>query len=147
MQKLAFPTYQFRFKSNENILYIFDCIRKKFIVNTPEEWVRQHVIRYLIEDKKFRASLISVEKKLTINGITKRYDVVVYNPDGSIYLLVECKQPQVTITQDVFDQIAKYNMILNAQYLMVTNGLMHIYCKMDFKNNCYHFLPDVDKNL
>ncbi|WP_372472962.1 type I restriction enzyme HsdR N-terminal domain-containing protein [Capnocytophaga sp. ARDL2] len=147
MQQLAFPTYQFRFKSTENNLYIFDCIRKKFVVLTPEEWVRQHVVRYLIDDKGFRASLLSVEKKLTINGITKRYDLAAFNPDGSVYLLVECKQPQVAITQEVFDQIARYNLQLRAQYLMVTNGLKHIFCQLDFENNRYLFLPDITKNL
>src|SRR5690606_26694531 len=122
MQKLNFPNYTFRFKNSENKVAIFDEIRKKFILLTPEEWVRQHVVHYLLNEKKYTKSYINVEKVLKINGLTKRYDVVVFNPDGSIFLLIECKAPQVAITQNTFDQIARYNMILNANYMMVTNG-------------------------
>lgn len=147
MQHLNFPEYSFRIKSTENIFYIFDVIRKKYVVLTPEEWVRQHVVHYLIYTKKFRQSFINIEKAFKINGIKKRYDIVVYNPDGSIYLLVECKQPSVAITQDVFDQIARYNLELNAKFLLVTNGLQHIYCKLDLKNEKYLFLPDIPTNF
>lgn len=122
---------------------IFDEIRKKFVILTPEEWVRQHVVRYLLEEKKYSKSYINVEKRITINGMTKRYDVVVFNPDGSIFVLIECKAPEVTITQNVFDQIARYNMVLQANYLMVTNGLQHYFCQMDFKNEQYNFLRDL----
>lgn len=146
MQNLNFPNYSFRFKSTENIHYIFDIIRKKYIVLTPEEWVRQHIVHYLIENKKFRQSYINVEKAFKINGITKRYDVVVYNPDGTIHLLVECKRPNVPITQSVFDQIARYNLQLNAKFLLVTNGLQHIYCKLDFEKQQYQFLVDIPIN-
>jgi|SRR5690606_29578853 len=147
MQHLNFPEYSFRIKSTEKIFYIFDVIRKKYVVLTPEEWVRQHVVHYLIYTKKFRQSFINIEKAFKINGIKKRYDIVVYNPDGSIYLLVECKQPSVAITQDVFDQIARYNLELNAKFLLVTNGLQHIYCKLDLKNEKYLFLPDIPTNF
>mgnify|MGYP001185120670 FL=1 len=123
MQKLNFPEYLFRFKNSENKVLIFDEIRKKFVALTPEEWVRQHVVKFLLEEKKYPKSYINVEKNIKINGLTKRYDIVVFNPDGSIFLLVECKAPEVSITQNVFDQIARYNLKLNAQYLMVTNGL------------------------
>ncbi|MFC4818670.1 type I restriction enzyme HsdR N-terminal domain-containing protein [Flavobacterium sp. GCM10023249] len=143
MQQLNFPTYNFRFKNSENKVAIFDEIRKKFVILTPEEWVRQHVVRYLLEEKKYSKSYINVEKRITINGMTKRYDVVVFNPDGSIFVLIECKAPEVTITQNVFDQIARYNMVLQANYLMVTNGLQHYFCQMDFKNEQYNFLRDL----
>lgn len=141
MQKLNFPDYTFRFKSSENKVAIFDEIRKKFIVLTPEEWVRQHVVKYLLEEKKFPKSYINVEKVLKINGLTKRYDVVVFQPDGSIYLLVECKAPEVAISQNTFDQIARYNMTLNAAYLMVTNGLNHYFCQINNGQEHYTFLP------
>ncbi len=125
--KLNFPTYTFRFKSNENKRMVFDPIRKKFVVLTPEEWVRQHVLQYLIQQKGYSPSLINVEKQLLLNGTKKRYDVVVFNPNGSIFLIVECKAPSIGITQDTFDQIARYNLVTQAQYLMVSNGLEHYF--------------------
>ena len=125
MQKLNFPFYTFRFKNSENKVSIFDEIRKKFIILTSEEWVRQHVVQFLLEEKKYPKSLINVEKVLKVNGLRKRYDVVVFNPDGSIYILIECKAPQIKIAQSTFDQIARYNMTMQSQFLMVTNGLNH----------------------
>lgn len=143
MQGLNFPPYSFRIKNSQNRQYIFDGIRKKFVVLQPEEWVRQHVLRYLVFTKNYPKSLINVEKQLTINNLKKRYDVVVFNPDGSIFLLIECKAPEINITQAVFDQIARYNLQLKSKYLMVTNGLAHYYCEMDHKNEKYMFLEDI----
>lgn len=143
MRPLNFPDYGFRFKNNENNTHIFDAIRKKFVVLQPEEWVRQHVVNYLMIDKKYPMSLINVEKQLTINQLRKRYDVVVFKPDGHIDILVECKAPKIEITQQTFDQIARYNLQLQANYLMVTNGLEHYYCKMDFDAEKYRFLTDI----
>jgi len=143
MQTLNFPAYDFRLKNSENKVHIFDVIRKKFIVLQPEEWVRQHVVHYLLKDKKYPKSLINIEKQLTLNGIKKRYDVVVFRSDGSINLLVECKSPSIPINQKVFDQIARYNMQLKATYLMVTNGSNHYYCEMDYAEEKYHFLPAI----
>lgn len=145
MHNLNFPRFNFRFKNNENKVSIFDVIRKKFILLTPEEWVRQHVVHYLIEIKGYPKSLINVEKIVKINGMNKRYDVVVFNTDGSIFLLVECKAPDVTITQNTFDQIARYNGVLTADYLMVTNGLNHYFCSLDYHNQRYVFLQDIPK--
>ena len=143
MQQLNFPNFTFRFKNSENKVSIFDEIRKKFIILTPEEWVRQHVVRFLLEEKKYSKSLINVEKVLKINGLTKRYDVVVFNNDGSILVLIECKSTDVNINQSVFDQIARYNITLKAEYLMVTYGLNHYFCKMDYENEKYTFLKDL----
>lgn len=143
MQQLAFPSYQFRFKNSENKLSIFDEIRKKFIILTPEEWVRQHCIQFLIQEKNIPVSLINVEKELKVNDLKKRYDIIVYHPDGSIYLLVECKAPSITISQNTFDQIAQYNFVLNADLLMVTNGLNHYYCKVNVEDKAYQFLKDL----
>ena len=143
MKQLQFPSYSFRFKNSENKVAIFDEIRKKFIIITPEEWVRQHVVQFLLQDKKYPKSHINVEKLLKINDLNKRYDVVVYNPDGSIFILVECKAPEIKISQHTFDQIARYNMTLNAEYLMVTNGLNHYFCKMDYENEKYDFLSEL----
>ena len=143
MQLLNFPQYQFRFKNSENKVSIFDAVRKKFVLLQPEEWVRQHCVEFLIREKKFPKSLINVEKEVKLNGLSKRYDIVVFNPDGSIHLMVECKAPSITISQHTFDQIARYNLKLNATYLMVTNGMEHYYCSMDFEKECYNFLKDI----
>jgi hypothetical protein len=143
MQKLYFPAYSFRFKNSENKVAIFDEIRKKFIILTPEEWVRQHVVQFLIQEKKYAKSYINVEKLIKINDVSKRYDIVVFQPDGSIFLLIECKAPEVKITQHTFDQIARYNLTLKAHYLMVTNGLNHYFCQMDFEEEKYTFLTEL----
>ncbi|MBT8204433.1 MAG: type I restriction enzyme HsdR N-terminal domain-containing protein [Eudoraea sp.] len=143
MQPLGFPQYNFRFKSRENTRYIFDVIRKKFVVLQPEEWVRQHVIQYLLHDKGYPMSLINVEKTIRMHGINKRYDLVVFSPQGEIVLLVECKAPKIPITQATFDQIARYNMALKARYLLVTNGLEIYCCQMDPIEEKYAFLTQV----
>lgn len=143
MQKLNFPTYQFRFKNSENKVSIFDRIRKKFILLTPEEWVRQHTVQYLIEEKKYPESLINVEKLIRYNDLNKRYDIIIFNPDGTIFLIVECKSSKIKITQDVFDQIARYNLVLDAEYLMITNGMEHYYCQMNFIDKQYTFLKNI----
>lgn len=143
MQKLNFTEYTFRFKSSENKTLVFDEIRKKFVVLTPEEWVRINTVQFLLKEKNYPKSLINVEKQLKLNNTVKRYDTVVFNTDGSIFLIVECKAPSVAINQLTFDQIARYNLALEAQYLMVTNGLEHFYCQMDFENERYVFLKEI----
>ena len=105
-------------------------------------FVGSHLVDLLLE-KKYPKSLINVEKLLKINGLTKRYDVVVFNPDGSIFILVECKAPEIKIAQNTFDQIARYNLTMKAEFLMVTNGQNHYFCQMDFKNEKYQFLSEL----
>ena len=124
-------------------MLIFDNLRKKYLVLTPEEWVRQHFVNYLINDKHYPASLIALEKQLVINNRKKRTDILIFNKKGTPEIIVECKAPSIKITQDTFDQIARYNLKLNANYLIVTNGLQHFYCKMDFENETYIFLKDI----
>jgi hypothetical protein len=143
VQNLNFPTYSFRLKNSENNTHIFDVIRKKFVVLQPEEWVRQHCVQYLIHQKNYPISLINVEKVVLINGLKKRYDIVVFNPDGSLALVVECKAPKVKITQAAFDQIARYNLTLKAPYLMVTNGLNHYFCTMNHNLESFEFLESL----
>ena len=143
MQELNFPSYAFRLKSSENKTLIFDIIRKKYVVLTPEEWVRQHVILFLIEEKKYPISLIAVEKQLKINSLLKRTDVVVFNTKGTPEILIECKAPSVAISQATFDQIARYNLTAQSNYLMVTNGLDHYFCQIDVENETYVFLKDI----
>ncbi|MEN8858131.1 MAG: type I restriction enzyme HsdR N-terminal domain-containing protein [Flavobacteriaceae bacterium] len=143
MQKLNFPSYSFRLKSSENKTLIFDIIRKKYVVLTPEEWVRQHVVLFLIEEKKYPISLIAVEKQLKINSLLKRTDVVVFNTKGTPEILIECKAPSVAISQATFDQIARYNLTAQSNYLMVTNGLNHYFCQIDKENETYVFLKEI----
>ncbi|GAA4281838.1 type I restriction enzyme HsdR N-terminal domain-containing protein [Gaetbulibacter aestuarii] len=145
MQELDFPKFSFRFKNRENKVSIFDPIRKKFVILQPEEWVRQNCVQFLLEIKGFPKSLINIEKELRINDLKKRYDIVVFNTDGSIHLVVECKAPEIPITQATFDQIARYNLALNANYLMITNGLNHYYCAMNYREGRYQFLKDIPK--
>ncbi|AZQ44665.1 type I restriction enzyme HsdR N-terminal domain-containing protein [Nonlabens ponticola] len=143
MEALRLPSAQFRVKSTEKGRLIFDKVRKKFVHLSPEEWVRQHVINWLQEYKRVPLSLINIEKQLIVAGTIKRYDIVVYNKDGSIDTIVECKAPSINISQEVFDQIARYNLITQANYLMITNGLSHYYCQMDYKNEKYSFIEDL----
>ncbi|MDP4664945.1 MAG: type I restriction enzyme HsdR N-terminal domain-containing protein [Flavobacteriaceae bacterium] len=143
MQTLSFPPYAFRFKSSENKRLIFDPIRKKYVQLQPEEWVRQHCLQFILQDKGYPASLTNVEKQIKVGATTKRYDIIVYKSDGRVALVVECKSPEVSISQDTFDQIARYNLTLKADYLMVTNGLDHYFCQMDHKQERYIFLKDI----
>lgn len=143
MQVLNLPTYNFKLKSNEKQTLIFDILRKKYFVLTPEEWVRQHIVKYLLNEKKYPSSLIALEKQLTVNNQKKRTDILVFNQMGLPHLIVECKAPHIPITQDTFDQIARYNLKLNASYLMVSNGLTHYFCKMDFEKKSYIFLAEL----
>lgn len=145
MQKLNFPSYSFRLKASENKTLIFDIVRKKYVVLTPEEWVRQHTIHYLHFDKNYPLSLMAVEKQLKIHSLTKRTDIVLYSNDGSPFIIVECKAPSVEISQQTFDQIARYNMELNAELLMVTNGIAHYFSFMDHQNKTYQFLAELPK--
>ena len=148
MRQLNFKQYSFRFKNRENKPLIFDVVRKKFMVLTPEEWVRQNTIQYLVKELNIPLSLINVEKQIKLHGTIKRYDIVTFNPDGSIHLIVECKADSIKISQDTFDQIARYNLVLKSTFLMVTNGMDHYYCKMDLQNKRYSFfetLPEYQK--
>ena len=143
MQKLNYPSYTFKLKTNENKTLIFDIVRKKYVTLTPEEWVRQHTIHYLFKEKNYPISLMAVERQLKIRTLRKRIDIVSYTNDGIPFLIVECKAPSVQISQDTFDQIARYNLKLEAQILMVTNGISHYYCVMNHKKQAYEFLSEL----
>lgn len=143
MQELNLPKYQFKLKEADGKIQIFDAFRKKYVVLTPEEWVRQNFLQYLITEKRYAASLIAVEAGLKYNELQKRADILVYDKQGSPFLLVECKAPEVKISQDVFDQVARYNMSFKVTYLVVTNGMDHFCCKMDYEKNSYRFLEEI----
>nr|NQU94275.1 type I restriction enzyme HsdR N-terminal domain-containing protein [Bacteroidota bacterium] len=143
MQHLNLPQYEFRIRQSDNGNEIFDEIRKKYVALTPEEWVRQNFLKYLISEKGTPLSLIAVEKSLKLYGMVKRSDIVVFNRNGEALLLVECKAHTVKIAQKVFDQAAMYNIKFNVEYLFVTNGMEHYGCKIDFKNRTYRFLDHI----
>ncbi len=125
MQILNLPSYEFRFKNSENKTFIFDCIRKKFVLCTPEEWVRQHWIRWMIDNQSVPVQMIQVEKQIKVGQKQKRFDMIIYKRNGNIWLLMEFKKPDVEITQDTLNQINTYNISLQADYMMVSNGIVH----------------------
>lgn len=142
---LNLPTYPFKITQKDDTYFIFDEIRKKHLVLTPEEWVRQHFIRYLIQEKKFPSTLLQIEGGLSLNHTRKRSDILVYTNLGEKIMVIECKAPSVPITQATFDQAARYNSVYKAQWLTVTNGLNHYYAKIDHGNGKFLFvekLPD-----
>jgi len=145
MFKLNLPLHDIKIKNINSEIYVFDIIRKKNIILTPEEWVRQNCVKYLINEQKVSKELINIEKKIKINNLTKRYDIAVFKPNGDIFLLVECKSPNITINQETFNQISIYNSKINADFLMVTNGLFNYYCSIDYSNQCYKFVKDFPK--
>mgnify|MGYP000418571923 FL=1 len=142
MLKLNFPSFEFKLKKRDNKTFIFDILRKKLILLTPEEWVRQHVIHFLVSTKNISATLIGIEKKIVINKMTKRFDLVVFDNNGKSKLLIECKAPSVKVDKKVFDQTAIYNKELNSKYLMITNGLSHLYFRSFNNYKSYTFIKD-----
>lgn len=140
---LNLPPYPFKITDENGQLTLFDEIRKKSIVITPEEWVRQHFVQYLIRQKKYPKSLIKLEGGHKLHGMPKRSDIVVFNSKGQKILLVECKAPSVPIDQKTFDQVARYNMVHKVNLLAVTNGLQHYYCSIDLKNRDYKFIKEL----
>lgn len=145
MITLNLPPFDFKLKNSENKVFIFDVIRKKYIQLTPEEWVRQHWVHHFINQKGYPKSLISVEKQLLVNNLKKRTDIVIYNKLGNAHLIVECKAPSVKITQSVFDQIARYNLSLQAKYLVLSNGLNHLFAAFDSQTKSVSQIKDIPK--
>lgn len=142
MKELNLPSFSFKIKTEGAKPQIFDEFRKKWVSLTPEEWVRQHVLQYLFQEKKFPAGLTAVETGIELNGLKRRCDVVYYQSNGKPLMIVECKAPEVQITQTVFDQILRYNLSLEVPYLMVTNGLSHFYAKISEGNKPF-FLREI----
>jgi hypothetical protein len=140
---LHLPPYAFKITDQNGQLTLFDVIRKKNIIITPEEWVRQHYVQYLINQKRYPKTLIKLEGGHKLHGKAKRSDIVVYNSTGEKILLVECKAPSVPIDQKAFDQVARYNMVHKVKLLAVTNGLQHYYCRIDFEKSDYKFIEEL----
>ena len=143
MERLNFPPSAVQLKNKENKPLVFDQIRKKWLRCTPEEWVRVHCLNYLIQTLNYPASWIKVENEINLYNTRKRFDIMVVNPNRGNLLLVECKAPSVKIDQQVFDQIARYNLEAKSQYMMLTNGMNHYFCTMDYTNQRYHFIKEL----
>lgn len=145
MEKLNFPEYDFKIITKDGKKLIFDEIRKKYIVLNSEEWVRQNLIKYLIYDREIPSGLISIEKKLIVNQMSKRTDIVIYNNKGQASMLAECKAPNILIDQKVFEQIARYNMTLKVPVLLVSNGFVHYCCIIDHNKKAFSFMNNIPK--
>ena len=143
MQELNLPTFDFRVRKTDGQVRIFDIIRRRYVVLSPEEWVRQHFVKFLIEYKDVPAGLIALEKTIIMNTMNRRPDILVYDRKGSAVMIIECKAPEVNVSQTAFDQVARYNAVLRVPYLVVTNGLDHYCCRMEFLRNSYSFLEEI----
>lgn len=142
--QLNLPTYTFNIKAKPNgSKVIFDTLRRRFVTLTPEEWVRQHFVRFLVDEKGFPAALMANEVSLTQNGIKRRCDTLVADATGNPLVIVEYKAPHIEIGQNTFDQIVRYNMVLHASYLIVSNGLNHYCCRINYADDSYVFLNDI----
>ena len=143
MTKLNLPEFEFIYKEKNEKKYIFDEIRRKYLLLTPEEWVRQNFVKYLVNYKNYPASLIALEMPFVMHSIDKRSDIVVYNNRGKIVLMAECKSPDISISQKIFDQAAVYNLKLNAKILVITNGLSHHCCMPDYEKRKWIYLENI----
>ena len=143
MYQLNLPTYDLRLRRTGNRDMIFDVLRRKYVALTPEEWVRQHFVHFLIEHKGYPTALLANEIELRIGGKHLRADTLLYNKELRPHMLIEYKSPTIALTQKVFDQISAYNLLLHADYLIVSNGMQHICCRMDYEQNSYHFLEEI----
>ncbi len=145
MQQLNFPACEVQLKNRENKPYIFDQIRKKWVLCTPEEWVRIHCLNYLTQTLDYPASWIKVENEIKLYNTRKRFDIMVMDPTEGNFILVECKAPNIPLDQHVFDQIARYNLQVKSRFMMLTNGLNHYFCAMDYENQHYQFIKELPK--
>ena len=143
MVQLNLPAYSFNIKKEKDNYFIFDSTRKRFVSLTPEEWVRQHFVAFLAEEKKYPRALIANEITISYNGLKKRCDTLIYNRNREIVLIIEYKAPNVAITQEVFDQVAVYNMKLKVNYMIISNGLEHFCCRIDYENMRYDYLKEI----
>ena len=143
MLSLNLPTFEAKIKAKGEKKVIFDVIRRRYVSLTPEEWVRQHFVHFLLSHKGFPPALLANEVAIELNGTKKRCDTVLYSRELKARLIVEYKAPHIEITQEVFDQITRYNMVLRVDYLIVTNGLNHYCCKIDYDQQKYYFLQEV----
>ena len=141
--QLNLPTYEYRLREQNGRQQIFDVLRRRYVALTPEEWVRQHFVHYLIEHKGYPKGLLANEVELRVGEKHLRCDTVLYDKALHPKIIVEYKAPEIAITQKVFNQITVYNMLLHVDYLIVSNGMQHYCCQMDYEQNRYTFLSDI----
>lgn len=143
MERLNLPPYKIRTRQTNGKMQILDILRRRFISLTPEEWVRQHFIHYLINYKSYPSALLANEVELTIGQKKLRCDSVLYSRELTPRMIIEYKAPSIQITQKTFNQIFAYNTLLHADYLVVSNGMQHYCCKIDYTTKSYSFLNDL----
>jgi hypothetical protein len=141
--ELNLPPFDAMIKSVEGVMSVFDVLRKKYVALTPEEWVRQSFVHYLLATKGYRKELMNNEVQLNLNGMSRRCDTVVWDMSLRPAAIVEYKAPDVEITQKVFDQIQRYNQVLQVKYLIVTNGMNHYCCRVDYVGRTCEFLSEI----
>jgi hypothetical protein len=140
MNELNLPSYAVKVRGTREKPEIFDFLRKRYVSLTPEEWVRQHFTHWLVEHKGYPKGLLGNEIAMKCGEKTLRCDSILYNKEASAQMIIEYKAPTVSLTQRVFNQISTYNLLLHVDYLVVSNGLQHYCCKMDYEHQTYHFL-------
>jgi type I site-specific restriction endonuclease len=143
MEALNLPTYFFKIKEVNGKKYIFDEVRRRFVALNPEEWVRQHMIKFLNLDRNYPLSLFAIEKKHLHNRMARRCDFVVYSREGNPLMVVECKAPGVEIGQQAFDQANRYNQVYKAPFLLITNGKKHFCCRINMQKQGFEFLQEI----
>lgn len=143
MLSLNLPAFDAKIAARNGKNVIFDVIRRRYVALTPEEWVRQHFVHFLLAHKGYPQAPMANEVQVQLNGTKKRCDTVLYRRDLTARMIVEYKAPEIEITQKVFDQITRYNMVLKVDYLIVSNGLQHYCCRIDYEHNSYTFLQDI----
>lgn len=143
MLSLNLPVYDAKIIIRNGKNVIFDQIRKRYVALTPEEYVRQHFVQYLMNHKSYPIALLANEVTIRLNGTIKRCDTVLYRRDLTAKMIIEYKAPQIEITQDVFNQIVRYNIVLKVEYLIVSNGMKHYCCKINYDTQSYEFLNDI----
>lgn len=147
MYTLNLPTFDAKIRKTETGVEIFDPLRRKYVSMTPEEWVRQHFVNFLVSEKGYPASLMANEASIKLNSLTKRCDTVVYNNLLEPLVICEYKKPEVEISQQVFDQVVRYNIVLKVKYLIVSNGISHYCCKMNYDDMSFEYLREIPEYL
>jgi hypothetical protein len=148
MKPLNLPTYSLKIKSESDLEYVYDQFRRKYVRLTPEEWVRQNFAHYLVNEKSYPVSRMILEKSLRFNKMSKRCDILVSNDSGEPIVMIECKAPDIKIGQNTFEQVSVYNIVFHVEYLIITNGLQHYCCIVDFEKRSVNFMneiPDYEK--
>ena len=143
LENLNLPSYPYKLKKVDDKIYIYDSLRRKYILLTPEEWVRQHFVHFLINHHQYPKSMIRLESSLKYNNLLKRTDIQIFGRDGNLLMIVECKAPYIELNQSVFEQAAQYNKTLKAKFLTITNGMKFYTCKTDWEKLEVEFLPDL----